>query len=71
MKRLLVTSFSECSVPRLSRRFGFIRAIADILHLAVFFLQLSLHFEISLSFSLDTLLFHISYDALVHCLSGG
>jgi hypothetical protein len=41
------------------------------LNLSVFLLELALHFEIDLSFALDTLLFHITDHTLVHCLLQG
>lgn len=41
------------------------------LNLAVFLLELALHFEIDLSFALDTLLLHVADHALMHCLYRG
>lgn len=47
---------------------SFVCAVRYSLDLAVFFLELTLHFEIDLSFALDTLLLHITDHTLMHCL---
>jgi hypothetical protein len=48
---------------------SFVCTIRHGLNLPVFFLKLALHFEIDLSFALDTLLFHVTDHALMHGLS--
>ena len=49
-------------------RASFVCGIRYSLNLAVFLLELALHFEIDLSFALDTLLLHIADHTLMHCL---
>lgn len=56
---LCVFMFSQAS---------FVCAVRYSLNLAVFLLQLALHFEIDLSFAFDTLLLHITDHTLMHCL---
>jgi hypothetical protein len=50
---------------------SFIRAVRYSLNFAVFLLELALHFEVDLSFALDSLLLHIADHALMHCLGRG
>lgn len=50
---------------------SFVCAVRYSLNLAVFLLQLALHFEIDLSFAFDTLLLHITDHTLMHCLRQG
>ena len=50
---------------------SFVCAVRYGLNLAVFLLELALHFEIDLSFALDALLLHITDHTLVHCLCRG
>ena len=56
---LVGTVFSQAS---------FVCAVRYSLNLAVLLLELALHFEIDLSFALDTLLLHIADHTLMHCL---
>ena len=71
----IVCSVSRVDLPVVlltnpsSRRHLALTTMAHVLHFPVFLLQLPLHLEIELSFSLYTLLLHITDNTLVHRLS--
>lgn len=44
------------------------RDVADGLAFFVLLLELTLHVKVELALTLDALLFHVSDDALMHCL---
>lgn len=60
--------FSQFVAQWLSMHASTVCAVRYGLDLAVFFLELALHFEVHLTLALDTLLFHVADHTLVHSL---